>query len=264
EERERFRREAEATARIQHPGIVQVHEVGEHHGLPFLVMELVPGGSLARRLREAALVPAEAASLVQQLARALHAAHRRGIVHRDMKPGNVLIDADGRPRITDFGLARWVEESEALTRTSAVVGTPSYMAPEQAHGSGQLVGPACDVYSLGAVLYECLTGRPPFKAATAVDTLLQVLHDEPAAPRQLNARVPADLETIALKCLQKEPARRYASAEELAEELGRFLAGEPIRARPVGAAERAWRWARRRPTTAALLGVSVVAFVALV
>ncbi len=205
----RFRTEAEAIARLQHPNIVQVFEVGEHEGRPFFSLEFCGGGSLAKKLAGTPLPPAESAALVQTLAEAMQAAHSRGVIHRDLKPANVLLAEDGTPKITDFGLAKKLDEA-GQTVSGAVMGTPSYMAPEQA---GQKeVGSLADVYALGAVLYECLTGRPPFKAATSVDTILQVISDEPEPPRRLNPAVPRDLETICLKCLQKEPAWRYASA----------------------------------------------------
>ncbi|HKB40664.1 MAG TPA: serine/threonine-protein kinase [Gemmataceae bacterium] len=258
DERARFRREAEAVARFQHAHIVQVFEVGEHHGLPFFSLEFCPGGGLDGRLHGTPLPPKEAAALVEKLARAVHAAHQKGIVHRDLKPANVLLAEDGTPKIADFGLAKTLDEA-GQTASGAVLGTPSYMAPEQARGKGHEAGPAVDTYALGAVLYECLTGRPPFKAATTADTLLQVIGDEPVPPSRLAPAVPPDLETVCLKCLQKEPARRYLSALELADDLGRFLAGEPVRARPAGRLERAAKWARRRPAAAALLGVCVLA-----
>jgi WD40 repeat protein len=257
----RFRAEAEALAGLQHPNVVQVHEVGEHDGLAYFSLELCPGGSLAQRLKGTPLAPPEAARLVETLARAVHAAHQKGVVHRDLSPGNVLFAADGAPKVSDFGLAKRLDGA-TRTASGAVMGTPSYMAPEQAAGRSKEVGPAADVYALGAILYECLTGRPPFKAASALDTLLQVLGDEPVAPRSLNARVPLDAETICLKCLHKEPARRYASALALAEDLRRFLAGEPIAARPVGAFERCRRWARRNPVVAALAAAVVLVLAA--
>jgi hypothetical protein len=254
----RFRTEAEAVARLQHPNIVQVHEVGEHRGLPFMALEFCPGGSLHRRLGGTPLPAPEAAALVQTLARAVQAAHACQIVHRDLSPANVLLAADGAPKVTDFGLARLLDGA-GQTESGAVMGTPSYMAPEQAAGRGREVGPACDVYALGAILYECLTGRPPFRAATALDTVRQVVDDEPVPVRRLQPRAPRDLETICLKCLQKEPHKRYPTALALAEDLGRFRRGEPIAARPVGRAERAWRWGRRNPAVAALLGAVVAA-----
>jgi eukaryotic-like serine/threonine-protein kinase len=259
-ERARFRTEAEAVACLQHPNVVQVYEVGEHDGKPFFSLEFCPGGSLDRRLKGSPLRPEEAARLVEALARGAHAAHRKGVVHRDLKPANVLLAEDGTPKITDFGLAKKIDD-HGQTHSGVVMGTPSYMAPEQASGMTHQVGPATDVYSLGAVLYDCLTGRPPFKAASLMDTLAHVLYDEPVRPAQLQPKVPRDLETICLKCLRKEPARRYASALDLAEDLRRFLDGEPIAARPAGPAERAWRWCRRHPSAAslmALVGLSLV------
>jgi formylglycine-generating enzyme required for sulfatase activity len=263
EELARFRSEATALARLQHPNIVQIHEVGAHDGRPYFCLEYVEGGSLADRLGGAPLPARPAAELVRTLAGAVHAAHRKGVVHRDLKPANVLLTADGTPKVTDFGLAKRLDAPAGGTQSGVVVGTPSYMAPEQAGGAGKRVGPAADVYALGAILYECLTGRPPFKAATLAETLLQVLSEEPASVRQLQPGVPADLETICHRCLQKEPGKRYASAEELAEDLRRFQAGEPIRARPAGAVERAVKWAKRRPALAALLGVVLLALVGL-
>jgi WD40 repeat protein/tRNA A-37 threonylcarbamoyl transferase component Bud32 len=269
-ELQRFRTEAEAVARLQHPNIVQIFEVGEHDGLPFFSLEFCPSGNLRTKLAGTPLPPAEAARLVATLARGVQAAHEQRVIHRDLNPANVLLAADGTPKITDFGLAKKLEgepgasATGGLTVTGAVMGTPSYMAPEQARGQTKAIGPAADVYALGAILYECLTGHPPFRAATVAETLLQVLADDPVPPRQLQPKTPRDLETICLKCLHKEPGRRYASALELAEDLQRFAAGEPIRARPVGRGERALKWMRRRPTTAALLGVSVVATVVLV
>jgi serine/threonine-protein kinase len=261
-ELDRFRTEAQAVARLQHPNVVQIHEVGEHDGLPYFSLEFCPGGPLNRKLGGTPLPAREAATLVERLASAMQAAHDKGVVHRDLKPANVLLAEDGTPKVTDFGLAKKLDEA-GLTQTGAVMGTPSYMAPEQA-GGGKDIGPACDVYALGAILYECLTGRPPFKAATPYDTIAQVLGSEPAPPSRLNARVPRDLETVCLKCLQKAPARRYASAEALAEDLHRFLAGEPIQARPVGRWERARKWARRRPAAAALSAVAALAVLGLV
>jgi hypothetical protein len=246
----RFKTEPEAIARLQHPNIVQVYEVGEHGGLPFFSMEHCSGGSLAKKLAGTPQPPREAARLVEVLARTMHAAHQTNVLHRDLKPANVLLSGDGTPKIADFGLAKLLGEA-GKTHTE-VAGTPSYMAPEQAAGRGKEVGPATDVYALGAVLYECLTGRPPFKGASLYETLEQVMLHEPAGVRQLQPGVPRDLETICLKCLQKQPGKRYASALELAEDLQRFQAGKPIVARPVGAVERAGKWVRRNPTVSAL------------
>jgi WD40 repeat protein/tetratricopeptide (TPR) repeat protein len=272
EERLRFLAEARAIASLKHPGIVQVHDYGTHQGLVYFVLEYCPGGSLADHLDGTPLPAAEAARFVAQVAQAMHTAHQAGIVHRDLKPANVLLassfsrgsenraaearfseprlNEDALPRITDFGLAKFVGEA-GQTRTGAVMGTPSYMAPEQAQASKE-VGPLADVYALGAILYECLTGRPPFKAATTLETLAQVTGEEPVPPRRLNPGVPRDLQTIALKCLDKVPSQRYASAQALADDIDRFLRGEAIRARPIGAAERGWRWCRRNPALASL------------
>jgi WD40 repeat protein len=255
----RFRTEAEAVARLQHPNIVQIYEVGEQNGLPYFSLEFCGGDSLAAQVNGTPLPPHQAARLVQTLARAVHAAHERGIVHRDLKPANVLLTSDGTPKITDFGLARKLDDPAGQTASGAIVGTPSYMAPEQAGGQRGQIGPATDVYALGAILYELLTGRPPFKGATPLDTVLQVLSDDPVPPARLQSKVPRDLETICLKCLDKDPHRRYAGALALAEDLRRFLDGEPIAARPVTPLGRALKWARRRPAVAglALLVVAV-------
>jgi serine/threonine-protein kinase len=260
DERARFRAEAEAVARLQHPNVVQVYEVGEQDGQPFFSLEFCAGGSLHGRLAGTPLPAQEAAGLVQTLARAVHAAHGHGIIHRDLKPANVLLAEDGTPKITDFGLARRLDGS-GRTRSGELLGTPSYMAPEQARGQGKAAGPPADVYSLGAILYECLTGRPPFRAATWPETLHQVLAEEPVPPRRLNAAVPRDLNTVCLKCLEKDPRNRYASADDLADDLRRFGAGEPVTARPVRWPGRAWRWASRHPARAALMA-AVLALVA--
>ena len=248
----RFRTEAEAAAQLDHPGIVPIYEVGQHEGQHYFSMGFVEGESLAQRVADGPLPARQAADLVRQVAEAVHFAHEHGVIHRDLKPANILIDARGRPRITDFGLAKAIREDRGLTTTGQILGTPSYMPPEQASGRIDAIGPAADVYALGAVLYCLLTGRPPFQASSPMDTLLQVREREPVPPRQLNAAVPRDLETIALKGLQKEPKRRYSSARELADELDRYLAGRPILARPVGRAERLWRWCRRNPALAGM------------
>jgi tRNA A-37 threonylcarbamoyl transferase component Bud32 len=245
----RFQTEAEAIARLQHPNIVQVHEVGEHEGKPFLALEFCSGGSLEKKLNGTPLPPREAAQLIETLARAMDAAHRQHVVHRDLKPANVLLTGDGTPKITDFGLAKQLDAA-SHTQTNAILGTPSYMAPEQAGARSKDIGPATDVYALGAILYELLTGRPPFKAATPLDTVLQVVSDEPVPPTQLQSKTPRDLETICLKCLHKEPGKRYATAAALADDLRRFQAGEPIQARPVGRVERGAKWVRRNPALA--------------
>ena len=286
-ERARFRAEAEAAARLQHPNIVQIYEVGSHDGCPYLTMELIDGQSLDERLAEGPLSAVTSAELVQTLARAVHAAHQHGIVHRDLKPANVLLKRDEGsgmrdqgsaghdpaavgsliphrssfiPKIADFGLAKQLpmvdadhDPRDALTQTGAVLGTPSYMAPEQVDAEANLIGPATDVYALGVVLYETLTGRVPFRADTPLETLEQVRSQDPLPPTRLEPKLPRDLETICLKCLQKEPWERYASAALLADDMERFLAGEAIRARPIGPTERLAKWARRRPVIAALI-----------
>jgi WD40 repeat protein/tRNA A-37 threonylcarbamoyl transferase component Bud32 len=258
----RFTTEAESLARLQHTHIVQVYEVGEHDGLPFFSLEFCPGGSLEQKLNKAPLAPTEAAALVEKLARAMAVAHDRGVIHRDLKPANVLLAEDGTPKITDFGLAKKLDEA-GQTQSGSIIGTPSYMAPEQAEGKNKELCPACDLYALGAILYACLTGRPPFKAATMTDTLLQVIHDEPVPPTRLQPKCPRDLETICLKCLQKDRPRRYATALALAEDCAAFLDGRTISARAVSRVERVAKWVRRRPTAAALIGVSLAALVAL-
>ncbi len=264
-ERLRFQIETEAVARLQHAHIVQLYEAGEVRGQPFFSLEFCDGGTLAQQWKKQRTSPREAAGLIETLARAMHYAHLRGVVHRDLKPGNVLLSGPERvAKITDFGLAKRIDAgARDLSQSGAIMGTASYMAPEQAAGKVHDTGPAADVYGLGALLYECLTDQPPFHAETSLETLQQVLEREPLPPSSLSVRVPRDLETICLKCLHKVPARRYASAEDLANDLRLFQAGEPIRARAVGAAERAWKWARRRPALTALLGVVLLAMVGL-
>jgi serine/threonine-protein kinase len=252
-ELERFLREAETVAGLQHANIVQVHEAGDVDGRPYFTMEFVEGGSLAQKLAGMPQPARQAAALVAAVAEAVHAAHRRGIVHRDLKPANILLTADGTPKLTDFGLARRLEGAAGLTLSGTPVGTPGYMAPEQAEGKSRDVGPAADTYALGAILYELLTGRPPFRAETAAETLRQVVSQDPVPPSRLNTAVPRDLETICLKCLEKDPRRRYASTAELASDLHRFQRDEPIVARPLGHGERVLRWACRKPTAAALV-----------
>lgn len=263
-EHHRFEREAKAIAALHHPNIVQVYDVGEVNGRPYFTMELIEGGNLDKHIQGAPQPALDAARLLAMLAGAIEAAHQRGIVHRDLKPGNILLAEDGTPKVTDFGLAMRVEGGERLTLHGAPVGTPSYMAPEQARTDNGAIGPATDVYALGAILYELLTGRPPFRAETATATIQQVLSDEPLPPTRLNPRVPRDLETICLKCLSKEPIRRYLSARALADDLHRFVRGEPIKARRVGPAERALRWMRRRPALAGALASGVLLAAALV
>ncbi len=261
EERERFGREARAVARLQHPHVVQIYEVGEHQGRPYLALEYLDGGSLAQHPAGAARPPREAARLVETVARAVSALHQAGIVHRDLKPANVLLAADGTPKVGDFGLAKRVDGTAGQTASGAVLGTPNYMAPEQAQGKVKEVGPAADVYALGAILYELLTGRPPFVADNAVDVLLQVVRDEPVPPSRLTARVPRDLETVCLKCLEKDPAGRYVSALALAQDLERFGAGEPILARREGPGRKLWRKVRRNPVPVASAAVVLIALV---
>jgi ABC-type amino acid transport substrate-binding protein len=256
EELARFRREAEAAAQLQHPNIVQVYEIGEQNGCPYFSLEFVDGGSLTQRLHRTPQPARSSAQLVETLARAVHAAHQHGTIHRDLKPDNVLLTSDGVVKITDFGLAKRLEAEAGQTKTGTILGTPSYMAPEQAGGKHRGVGPRADIYALGAILYELLTGSPPFGEQSPLDTLLQVLEREPARPRSLNPAVPRDLETICLKAMAKEPHQRYASAHELAEDLARFLNDRPILARPAGGLERFWRWCRRNR---GLAGVSAMA-----
>jgi serine/threonine-protein kinase len=227
----RFRAEAESAARLDHAAIVPIYEVGQHEAQPYFTMKYVAGTTLARRLAQGPLPPREAATLLAPICRAIQYAHDRGVLHRDLKPSNILIDAQGRPHVSDFGLAKRVADEQALTLSGTVLGTPSYMAPEQAAGSRGQLGPATDVYSLGTILYQMLTGHPPFQAATAVETVLMVLEQEPLPPRLVNPRADRELEMIALKCLQKPPELRYASAKDLADDLDAYLADEPTAAR---------------------------------
>jgi serine/threonine-protein kinase len=258
EERRRFRVEGEAVARLKHPNIIQVHEFNEHDGQLYLCMEYLEGGSLSDRLPSAGLPVREAAELVRTLAGAVHAAHEQDIIHRDLKPGNVLLTADGTPKISDFGLAKLLDAEETLTATDKILGTPNYMAPEQAEGRSKDVGPAADVYALGAILYHALTGRPPFKGANKLETFDQVRRLEPTPPRQMRKIIARDLEAISLQCLAKKPAHRYATAEALQQDLERWLQGKPTQARPLPWYVRAWR----RPLTkiaAALLLLGTIA-----
>ena len=285
----RFRAEAEAVAKLLHPNIVQIFETGEHEGRPFFSLEYVEGGSLDQRIGKSPTSPRGAAQFVETLARTMEVAHQRGIVHRDLKPANILLakldsqssmirtrDADSSslpedhwsrttvPKIADFGLAKRTDDDSSQTQSGAILGTPSYMAPEQAGGKTREIGPAVDIYALGAILYELLVGRPPFKAGNPIDTVRMVIEQEPVPPRQLEPRVPYDLETICLKCLEKDPARRFPTAAELADDLRRFVEGDPILARPTPAWERAWKWGKRRPAIVALLALIPLAFLSIV
>jgi serine/threonine protein kinase len=261
DQRRRFLREAKNMAALQHPNIVQIHEVSQQGEHPCLVMEYVEGQSLSACLGGKPLAPPKAAELVAVLAHAVHAAHEHGVIHRDLKPSNILLTEDGTPKICDFGLARRYVDTADQTQTGLVAGTPSYMAPEQVLSKSEDQGPAVDIYALGGLLYETLTGRPAFLADNPLDTMQLVVQQQPVPPRILQPKTPRDLETICLKCLAKEPHRRYASAREVAEDLERYLAGEPIRARPVGLLERSWRWCRTHPSRAAILLVTSLATV---
>ena len=285
----RFRAEADVIARLQHPNIVQIYDVGDVAGRPYFVLEYVAGGNLAQHLNGTPQSARLAAQFVEELARAVQAAHANGVVHRDLKPSNILListDATAAgslettrnpgvpswnesplkaiPKIADFGLAKiaygelGAQHRRNLTVTGEIIGTPSYMAPEQAAPSRQPVGPATDVYALGAILYELLTGRPPFKGETPLDTVLQVLHSEPVSVTALQPTIPGDLETICLKCLRKEPINRYLTASELADDIQRFLAGKPINARPRGTVEKVWRWIRDHPIPSGMLAAGVL------
>ncbi|HZU38081.1 MAG TPA: protein kinase, partial [Gemmataceae bacterium] len=260
----RFQTEAEAAARLHHPNIVQVYDVGTFEGRPYLALEYIEGGSLAAQLTGQPQQPRQAAQLLHTLATAVAYAHRRGVVHRDLKPGNVLLEEHSRAaKISDFGLAKVLDRPGSPTESGVIFGTPSYMAPEQAAGQNREVGAAADVYALGAILYELLTGRPPFRAENVLTTLQQVASEEPVPPERLQADLPRDLATICLKCLEKDPGQRYVSAAALAADLRRFLDGEPIVARPSNLWQRGWKWARRRPSLAALVGTLSLAAVAL-
>jgi serine/threonine-protein kinase len=254
----RFHTEAEAVAHLLHPNIVQIHEVGNHDGLPYFSLEYVDGGSLADKIAGQPQKVKEAAQMIEILALAMAYAHEHGIIHRDLKPANVLITQDGLPKITDFGLAKRLESDSSQTKSGTLMGTPNYMAPEQAHGKVSEMGPLADVYALGVILYEMLTGRVPFLGASVLETLEQVRSHEPVPPSRMQPRIPRDIETICLKCLEKEPQKRYETAEALARDLHHYLDGEPIEARPVGNLERVWRWCRRKPILAGLYATSAV------
>jgi hypothetical protein len=257
----RFQREVEAVAALRHPNIVQIHDVGDQAGRHYFTMEYVEGGSLAQKLAGKPQPATESAEMIATLACAVQFAHQSGFIHRDLKPANILLTADDIPKITDFGLARSIDAGPEFTLSGARVGTPSYMAPEQALGKAHAIGPAVDVYALGAVLYEMLTGRPPFEGESAAATERQVIADEPVPPSRLNPKVPRDLETVCLKCLQKDPQRRYTSAAALAEDLQRYLLGQVVTARPVSQFERAVKWIRRNKWIASLSAAAVFALV---
>jgi Protein kinase domain len=260
----RFHREAQAVASLQHPDIVQIHDVGQAGGLPYFSLEFIDGGSLAPRIDGRPQDVTQAAWTIRILARAIHAAHLQGIVHRDLKPANILLTADGRPKITDFGLAIRLGDDTDLTRPGAIVGTPDYMAPEQACGQAHDTGPLVDQHALGAILYELLTGRPPFRGSTPSDTIEQVRTQEPVPPTRLQPKIPRDLEAICLKCLQKEPHSRYPDADALADDLDRFLDGRHVLARRISAVEHLGRWCRRNPRVAGLLAAVLVLLVTVV
>jgi tetratricopeptide (TPR) repeat protein len=256
----RFRSEAATIARLDHANIVQIFEIGEDHGLPFLALELAGRGTLQQQLRDLPYESRKAALLIETLARAIQHAHEHHVIHRDLKPANVLFAADGSPKITDFGLAKILEEDSDTphdaTRTGEPIGTPRYMSPEQAAGKLGQIGPATDIYGLGTLLYECLTGQAPFVSASVIETVVRIRSEDPVPPRRLQRSIPRDLETICLKCLHKEPTRRYESAQALADDLERFLDGEPIRARRTPLWEQTWMWCRRRPALATLMSAS--------
>ena len=264
EDLKRFEAEAQAVAQIVHPNIIQIHTVGEYDGMPFCSLEYLAGGSLAQKIDGKPQPVSEAARMVETLAGAMYKAHthENPVIHRDLKPANVLLGTDGVPKITDFGLVKRLEADSKQTRSGSILGTPSYMAPEQALGDTRSVGPASDQYALGAILYEMLTGRPPFQGASVLDTLDMVRNLEPVPPSQLQPKIPRDLETICLKCLQKESGRRYADCAALAEDLRRFRNNDPILARPVSAPERFYRWCRRNPKVAALTAAVAVLLLA--
>lgn len=254
----RFLIEAKAAARLSHPHIVRIHEVGQIHGQHYFAMEHVEGVSLAQRLAVGQLDVDPAVRILTKVSRAVAHLHRHGIVHRDLKPSNILLDGDDEPYVTDFGLAKVLTPGSDGTATGVIAGTPSYMAPEQASGRGDAIGPAADIYALGAILYEMLTGRPPFAEENPLDTLMQVLSREPSLPRQLNPRVPRGLELICLKCLAKSPSDRYSSADEVADDLERFCRGEALAVKPPNPVERLWSWTRREPALASRLAALAV------
>ncbi len=256
----RFHEEAKAAARVQHSNIVHIHEVGQWNDQHYFVMEYIDGASLAQKVAQGPIDPEQAAVLVQRVARAVDHLHRQGIIHRDLKPSNILIDEDGEPHVTDFGLAKIFQSEGQATATGLIVGTPSYMAPEQAAGNSSLLGPKSDIYSLGAILFELLTGRPPFQEERPLDTIMKVLSGEPPLPRSLNRKVPRGLELVCLKCLARNPDARYETAAALADELGRYLKGEALEVRPPSFLQRIRRWGRREPALATRLGVLGIFF----
>jgi eukaryotic-like serine/threonine-protein kinase len=258
---QRFQTEAEVVANLQHPNIVAIHEIGVHHGQHYFSMDYVEGRTLAEVVREHPLPPKRAAAYLKTIAEAVHYAHQHGILHRDLKPSNVLIDSAGQPRITDFGLAKRLTVDSDMTLTGQVLGSPNFMAPEQAEGRLEAIGPASEVYALGAMLYHLLTRQPPFQANTLSTLLKQLIEVEPVPPRLLNPSIPRDLETICLKCLEKEIPRRYATAQALADDLGRYLGSQPVVARPASFAGKAWRWCERQPVRATLAGALLIVFV---
>ncbi len=262
-ERARLRNEAQAAAQLLHPNVVQIYEIGEHEGLPFLAMEFVAGGNLTRTLRAMPQAFRWSARLTETLARAIHVAHLRGIVHRDLNPSNILIAIDGTPKISDFGLAKFLVNDRGLSLNGVILGTPSYMAPEQVSGNGVTIGPVTDVYALGAILYEMLTGAAPFRGFTPMETLCQVMEAELVPPSRLRHGVPEELETVCLKCLDRDPTRRYASAEDLADDLRRYQENQPIRARRTSKYRQALQWSRRQPQAARLLGICFLLLVSL-
>ena len=257
----RFRSEAEATANLDHPHIVPLYEVGEYEGQHYFSMRFVEGGSLAQRIESERLSAGDAARLLAKVARAVHYAHSRGVLHRDLKPSNILLDARGEPQVTDFGLAKLLDADDTVTSPGAISGTPSYMAPEQAAGRTDLIGTGTDIYGLGAILYELLTGQPPFRGTTALETLKRVAGEAPRRPRALAPDLDPDLEAVCLRCLEKSPPARYPSAESVADDLERWLGGRALLFRPAGAPERAWRWARQRPEAAAVSAVGLALLV---
>ena len=261
EQLDRFLDEARAAARLRHPNIITIHAIGVHQGRPYFSLEFADTGDLKHQLAAKPMAPRQAAELVETLAKAVHVAHLAGIVHRDSKPSNILLSAEGVPKIADFGLAKLLDADSARTLSGQVLGTPSYMAPEQAEGHSKQVGPAVDIYALGAILYHALTGRPPFLGESQLETLKHVTSTEVVSPHLLRPDVPRDLETICLKCLDKDPHKRYASANDLAEDLRRFLEDRPIRARPAGPAGRLRRWSRRNPGVAGLSATVVATLV---